>query len=275
MNILITWDVFHPGPAAPQQANRQAFAETLRPALEALGHTVMVDEMRPAAWLNWARRGGRPGWVREWPEFAEAAVGFESPAWLEGAPRGAPRYNVRVHPLRYGGRAWSVHPRGSLLNPPEESYALIKRIDGFACDYPAPAERVADLANDAVFACQVSFDCSLIDAGAFLHPEDVMLGIREFAHAFDTLYVCPHPLEPSGPWPKAVLRAIPNAVLSPWPTYEALRRVRTVCTVSSSVGVEAERFGCETVWLLGHPSVSAPIADDVFRSPEFWKAVLP
>ena len=230
----------------------------LVPPIEAAGFQVEYWQPPELPWLDWLHDAWAP-----FGEFSDSLqvppcdvlIGCELPPnvrinanhWLD----------IRLHPIRFmGTKYWSVvGPQpldiGPWVQPPQFQPHALKE------------------AGAAAFACQVSYDSALIHEGRVLKPENVMEGIKAFAEGFTKLYVCPHPVQPRGSWVDAVL-PLPNAELAGLPTYDVLRRVTDVCTVSSSIGQEAPYFGCTTTWLKQPFNYSPPVV----LNDQLWKAVL-
>lgn len=231
--------------------------DPLEPVLAGAGALVTRWLPPPLPWMDWV--ASRDAQVADLPR-ADVVIGFELP---DAVKRAARRWiDLRRHPVRFLGDLWSVTDQGG----PLDAAAL----HGLAVDVPAQP-RLAEYESMGAFACQVSFDSALMRAGTMIRPADVLEGIRAFADRFEATFVAPHPQEPRGPWVDAAL-SIPRALLSPWPTYELLARVRNVCTVTSSVGVEAAYFGCATTWLARPVEHGAPVArlDDA----RLWEVLL-
>lgn len=208
------------GPLRPHVA--QAFGETLDwlPA--------------PRPWLDFVEE--RQALFEELPD-ADVIVGFDLPSGVKRTARCW--VDLRVHPVHFAGELWTVVDQtGSIDEAAAGELAVAIELQ----------PRLAEYESMGAFACQVSFDTALMRNGRSIRPDDVMEGLRAFAHRFEVVFVAPSPREPRGPWVTAAL-SLPNAVPSPWPIYELLARVRHVCTVTSSVGTEAQYFGCETTWL--------------------------
>lgn len=229
----------------------------IEPALRAAGADT-VRWLPPAMpWLEWV------AWRDSDPLVPEGCiVGFDLPACVT---RGGWSVNIAEHPCHFAGDWWSIRD----TTGPLDTDALAGALD-LVAELPAQ-ERAWEETGAGAFAAQVSFDQALMRNGRSIRPEDVMEGLRAFAHRFETLFVAPSPREPVGPWVEAAL-SIHNAALSPWPTYDLLRRVRHVCTVTSSVGAEAPYFGVETFWLARPAEHGAPVRrlDD----PRLWDVLL-
>lgn len=233
--------------------------DPLEPVLQRAGLSVTRWQPPALPWLDWVafRDAER---AQGLPEGADLIVGFELPDSLKRTHRGC--VDLRRHPVRFLGDLWSVADHLGPLGQEE--------LGPLAVAIPEQP-RAAEYASMGAFACQVSHDSALMRRGTMIRPADVLEGLRAFTERFEGTYVAPHPLEPRGPWVDAAL-SLPRALLSPWPTYNLLARVRNVCTVTSSVGVEAAYFGCETTWLARPIDHGAPIArlDD----PALWSLLL-
>lgn len=230
---------------APAEISR--LLDPIEPVLEAAGVAVMRWLPDALPWLDWLDYR-ETGVAQDVPRDVDVIIGYELPASVR---RAASRWiDLRRHPVRFLGDLWSVADEHGPLDAGD--------LRKLAVSIPTRA-RLAEYTSMGAFACQVSFDSAMMRNGSFIRPADVIEGIRCFAQRFEALFVAPHPLEPRGPWVDAA-RAIPNAVLSPWPTYELLSRVRDLCTVTSSVGVEAAYFGVETTWLAEPIEHGAPVA---------------
>lgn len=256
MNIAFT---VAPGRFTPDD-EFDRLAALVVPALSQVAD-VELWRPEPQPWMAYAA-AETPG---EPPEGTDLVVGFDlSPGFLNDT--GYRWTDIRRHPIHFDGRTlWSLVD--SWYDDVVDKIAAACAVE---VAEPEPG-RLGECGSAGLFAAQISFDQALMRGGRLLRPDDVMDGLRAFAHRFEVLYVAPHPGELSGPWVEAAL-SIPNAILSPWSTYDALRRVRDVAVVTSSVGFEAPYFGVRTTWLAAPPRISAPIErlDEV----ELWSAVL-
>lgn len=217
----------------------------------------------PMPWLQWLewRDLAEPG---EFAHPGHVLIGYDLPPALRRPP--VRWVDLGQHPCRFAGQWWSVVDSAG----PLDAWALDEAgLNDLVAPLPPQARREEDLGG-GVFAAQVSFDGALMYRGRPIRPADVIEGLRAFAHRFDRLVVAPHPLEPEGPWVAAALD-LPRAELAAEPTYDLLRRVREVCTVTSSVGAEAPYFGCRTTYLSAPRPYGAPLR--TLADPRLWELV--
>lgn len=244
---MVSGDIYRRG----QDHNINQLAEVVVPCLERWKPRVMLT--RPLPWLAWLERFDAGPY-----EFdADILIGFElppaakrHPAWIE----------VRLHPLRFAGRFWSV-----CSNIPGVSDVVAAH--EVKVEPPGAEPKVEGL---ACFTCQVSWDSALVRGGRFIHPEDVIERVRAVAAAHDEFLVVPHPVEVENVWANAILRHVPKSKLSPELAYPTMARASKLLTVTSSTGFEAPYFGCEAEFLSQPPEVSGPVRID---NRELWASI--
>ena len=245
---MISGDIYRRG----QDHNINQLAAVVAPYLEQWEPRVVLP--RPLPWLAWLDRFDAGPY-----EFgADVLIGFELPP----AARRHPAWiDVRLHPLRFAGRFWSVRS-----NIPGVNEAVAAH--GVEIEPPAAEAKVEGL---SCFTCQVSWDASLVRGGRFIRPEDVIQRIRAVAANSREFLIVPHPVEPDSVWADAILALIPKAKLSPEPAYPTMAKSSRLVTVTSSTGFEAPYFGCEAEFLSEPPEFSCPVRTD---SRELWASIV-
>jgi len=246
-HIVISGDIYRRG----QDHNINQLAAFVTPYLERWKPRVVPT--RPLPWLTWLERFD----VGPYEFNADILIGFELPP---GAKRHPAWIDVRIHPLRFAGRFWSV--RSNIPGVSDAVAAHEVRLE--------PREAAPKVDGLACFTCQVSWDATLVRGGKFIRPEDVIERIRAVAAGSSEFLVVPHPVEIENVWANAILTHVPKAKLSPSLAYPTMARSQRLLTVTSSTGFEAPYFGCDAEFLSQPPEVSCPVRID---SRELWASI--
>lgn len=256
MKIALAVDLRRPG----QDANLYRLQGIVRPALEALGHTVRRLDYDPLPREEWIERFDDHQSWRADVEDNEIVIGFEMP------PVAKRRYgdrliDVRAHPLRFTA-CWQVlHPIGL---PTKWMLPSI----------PMPALRIRE-GGALLFCCQVDDDSSLQGPNGLERPEMWRDRLAEQAAMFDHLWVKPHPKQPENGWVDMAM-SLPNAVLMPhaYSAYALMESAQHLAALSSSTLAEAPYFGARPRALLRYPDTRNRVSLETLTDPTFWREVL-
>ncbi|WOI58441.1 hypothetical protein [Palleronia sp. LCG004] len=219
-------------------------------------------------------------------------VGFEMAPYLSTflTREGIPFVNVSLHPVRFLddlllGFA-SNHPAiqeaifGHRLDD-----ASIRLIAGLQKASAARGFNASVAPDSALFLMQTWYDQSQLRDGRFVSPTDFLDEIISCAAEHEEFLVKEHPLEPH-PAISTMAALIPNMRLVKDNVYSmlALPEIRTVATLSSSVGLEAEYFDKQSRFFLREPLKLRREAEDdrdgyvairdAFLMPDFWRKIL-
>lgn len=246
-HMVISGDIYRRG----QDHNINQLAAFVAPYLEQWKPRVMLT--RPLPWLAWLERFD----AGPYEINADILIGFELPP---AAKRHPAWIDVRLHPLRFAGRFWSV--RSNIPGVSDAVAAHEIKLE--------PPEAKNKIEGRGCFTCQVSWDASLVRGGKFIRPEDVIERIRAVAANYSDFLVIPHPVETENVWAKAILKYVPKSKLSPMLAYPTMARSHKLLTVTSSTGFEAPYFGCEAEFLSEPPEVSCPVRID---NRELWASI--
>jgi hypothetical protein len=260
---------------------------------------------------NIYRALGLPTDIRSWatifglgklPERVEAlfyhwlrdslVVAFELPPYLENflTRHNLPFISATVHPVRFLDDIFL----GFRTNIPEIQDALFSHaidenyIHMMAGVQKASASRLFReqvKPNSALFIMQTWYDQTQICDSRFIDMAIYLEEVAALAAQHAELLVKEHPLDPN-PSTAMLMSRVPNArrVSANVYSYLSLPEIKTVMTLSSSVGVEAPYFGVQTHFLLRDPVRRCINADDdrsdyigiqsAFLNPDFWREIL-
>lgn len=219
-------------------------------------------------------------------------IGFEMAPYLEAycTRNDTPFVNFTVHPVRFLDDILL----GLRSNVPEVQEKLFERrinedyirtISGVQKAGAARYFKDGPKKNSALFLMQTWYDQSQIRNGVFVGPSEHLDEIAKIAAEHEEFLIKEHPLEPNPQTPLLQAR-IPNVRMVKHNVYGYLSipEIRTVATLSSSVGVEAEYFGKISHTILGsavplrRSCVDAKSGfvgiESSFLAPDFWRDVL-
>lgn len=220
-------------------------------------------------------------------------VGFELPPYLEHflSRCGIPFVGLTMHPVRFLDDIF-MGVRSNILPCQEAIFAhrinesYVRQMAGVQKASAARYFPEADLKPDsALFLMQTWYDQSQIRDGRFSSVGDHLEHVVALASEHSELLVKEHPMAPNPATPLLKAR-IPNLrmVTGNVYGYMALPEIRTIGTVSSSVGVEAPYFGVDARFILANPVplrredgdvMDAYVGvEDAFLTTDFWRDVL-
>ncbi len=219
-------------------------------------------------------------------------IGFELPPYLTHylERRGIPYVCGTIHPVRFLDDIFL----GIRSNVPALQQTLFdQRIDEAYIHAMAGVQRASAARafqeplpeNSALFLMQTWYDQSQLRNGRFIDIAEFLDQIADLAKRHTTFLVKEHPLAPN-PGTVLLRARIPNLRMVTGNVYGylSLPEIRTIGTVSSSVGVEAGYFGVKAEFLLGSPVKRRLKAEDpadgysgildAFLAPDFWRRLL-
>ena len=226
--------------------------------------------------------------------FAESlVVGFELPPYLENflSRNEIPFVGLTMHPVRFLDDIF-FGVRSNILSSQEHIFqyrideAFVRAMAGIQ---KASAARyfpdISVKSDSALFLMQTWYDQSQIRNGRFTDVSEHLADIVDMAADHREFLVKEHPLLPNPATPMLQAR-IPNLrmVTGNVYGYMALPEIKTIGTISSSVGVEADYFGVNAQTILHNPVPLRRRDDDVtdayvgvydaFLQTDFWRNIL-
>jgi hypothetical protein len=219
-------------------------------------------------------------------------IGFELPPLIEMflTRHAIPFVSCTIHPVRFlDDLCFAIKSNHSGVAQALWSYRLnedlINMMAGVQKAASARLFKETVKPRSALFIMQTWYDQSQIKDGKFASPEQYLSDIINTSEKYSELLVKEHPLE-RHPATEMMRMAIPNMRLVTGNVYSymSLPEVRSVITLSSSVGVEAPYFGVETHFLLRAPvalrtdeddplNYYTGVSNDVLHT-DFWRDVL-
>lgn len=220
-------------------------------------------------------------------------VGFELPPYLEHflSRNGIPFVGLTMHPVRflddiYLGVRSNILPTQELIFEHRIDEAFVRTMAGIQKASAARYFPDTSVQSDsALFLMQTWYDQSQIRNGRFTDAREHLETIVDMAKEHREFLVKEHPMAPNPATPMLQAR-IPNLrmVTGNVYGYMALPEIRTIGTISSSVGVEARYFGVDARFITANPvplrraSGDAPDAYigvyDAFLRTDFWREIL-
>lgn len=226
--------------------------------------------------------------------FADSLViGFELPPYLEHflSRNGIPFVGLTMHPVRFLDDIF-FGVRSNILPSQEKIFgyrideAFVRAMAGI--QKASAARYFPDISvqpHSALFLMQTWYDQSQIRNGEFTDAREHLETIVEMAKEHREFLVKEHPLAPNPATPMLQAR-IPNLrmVTGNVYGYMALPEIKTIGTISSSVGVEASYFGLDARFIMPPPvplrrrdtdSSDAYVGVyDAFLQTDFWRDIL-
>lgn len=220
-------------------------------------------------------------------------IGFELPRYLESflSRNGIPFVGLTLHPVRFLDDIF-LGLRSNIL--PIQELIFEHRIDEPYVHTMAGIQKASAARyfrdnfvkpNSALFLMQTWYDQSQISNGRFTNAGEHLELIVSMAAEHSEFLVKEHPLAPNPATPMLLAR-IPNLRLVNKNAYGymSLPEVRTVGTISSSVGIEAGYFGAEARFISESPVPLRRRENDAkdayvgvynaFLQTDFWREIL-